>query len=71
MKVKEKRWEKIENSRYYRDFCVHCGEPIRIFSKDIYKENSCNICNGHSSIDRRHICNLNHLIDYDDLDIDA
>jgi hypothetical protein len=30
----EKKGEKIEGSRYYRDFCAGCGEPMRVVRVD-------------------------------------
>jgi len=29
-----KRGERIHGSRMFRDFCLHCGEPMRIAEQD-------------------------------------
>ena len=44
--------DKIPESSYYRDFCDHCGEPIRVTYTSIYRMieskihlmNSCIVC---------------------------
>ena len=38
--------ERIKGSRFYRDFCCYCGEPMRVKEKDLDKENNCLDCDG-------------------------
>ena len=35
----EKRGDLIPGSRFYRNFCSMCGEPMRVFSQDRLDEN--------------------------------
>lgn len=62
----------IEGSKYVRDFCSNCGEPIRIPSGQLLEDNFCHHCDGHiPKGKRRYICDLTHLKDYDAIDIDS
>ncbi len=44
----EQRGEAIASSRFYRDFCERCSEPIRVKFDDLKKANHCDDCyNAH------------------------
>jgi hypothetical protein len=71
-KQKEDFGHAIIGSRYVRDFCSECGESIRIPSGQLLEDNFCSKCDGHiPKGKRRYICDLTHLRDYDDIDIDS
>lgn len=42
--MSEHRGEQIPNSRYYRDFCYLCQEPIRVSFSDLERQNRCDNC---------------------------
>lgn len=71
-KQKQDFGHQIKGSRYVRDFCPTCGEPIRIPSGKLLEDNYCQHCDGHPPAGkRRYICDLRHLSDYDAIDIDS
>lgn len=63
----EKRGQSIPGSRFYRDFCVDCGEPMRVSLDRLKKgvENRCEVC------DPKHIGVGNAVSDNADTDPDA
>jgi hypothetical protein len=42
----EKRGQPIPSSRFFRDFCVDCGEPMRVTRARLQKfiKNRCEFC---------------------------
>jgi len=63
----EKRGQPIPGSRFFREFCIDCGEPMRV-SRDRLKkgvENRCGFC------DPKHIGVGNGVSSNPDTDPDA
>lgn len=60
---KETWGRKIEGSRYIRDFCPLCKEPIRVLPQNILDNNFCSYCDGHPRTFKKRT-NLDHLVDY-------
>lgn len=69
-KQKETWGKPIKDSKYVRDFCADCGEEMRVTSETVILDNFCNFCEPRP-VERRTICNLSHLKDYDAIDIDS
>ena len=40
----EKAGEKIAGSRYYREFCTRCREPLRVTENRVGHSNYCEVC---------------------------
>src|SRR3989304_5787073 len=53
----------VPNSKYFRDFCASCGEPIRVSSEKLYDDNFCRDCDCHPLKDGS-VTKLGHLSDY-------
>lgn len=53
----------ISGSKYVRDFCVLCKEPIRVPSERLFSNNYCFDCDGHQR-PAGTLTKLNHLQDY-------
>lgn len=70
-KQKETWGKPIKGSRYIRDFCAECKEPIRVPSEKLLNDNYCNFCDSNP-LPRRTICDLNHLAkSVGEVDIDS
>lgn len=44
--VPEKRGERISGSKYIRDFCLDCGEPLRVISLEYSPRYCCDCAPG-------------------------
>jgi len=52
----------VEGSKYFRDFCTCCREPMRVASERLCDDNYCYGCDGHERTGRT--SSLAHLQDY-------
>jgi hypothetical protein len=44
----ELRGQPIDGSRFYRNFCCACGEPMRVVRQDAFlTDTACDACEGH------------------------
>jgi len=62
----ENRGQPIRGSCFFRDFCAHCGEPMRVKKSALGCKNYCQDCNGlpaapaHTGLCQRQRYKLGH-----------
>ena len=59
----ERRGQSIPGSRFYRDFCFECGEPMRVSEDRLKKgiKNRCETCDPkHIGVGNGVCCNIDN-----------